>query len=245
MQPFPVKLYGMLEHCAASRASDPRAAASVSWVAGGRAFAVRDRDAFLRHVVPRFFKQTKFRSFVSLALLSLDASRPAAAPASPRRVRDPPLTRGVVPPRALSPRRRPASSTCGASRASPGTSPTATPGSGPTSTWSAATSSGSRKSSGARSRTATRRRRRRGARRARRNDASRTRPTRPRRRNVSNPEMPRLLWRRHAVPLIQRRVTLRRSPSASLRRLACRCCCHSRRRRGLRGASRCRRPPPF
>lgn len=57
---FPFKLYCMLEY-----ASDSEQSSVVSWVEGGRAFAIHDQQAFLRHVVPAFFNQTKFRSFVS------------------------------------------------------------------------------------------------------------------------------------------------------------------------------------
>ncbi|KAL9187739.1 hypothetical protein ACHAXT_006117 [Thalassiosira profunda] len=55
---FPRKLYAMLEHAAATEH-----AAAASWVDDGRAFAIHDREAFLADLVPRFFKQTKYRSF--------------------------------------------------------------------------------------------------------------------------------------------------------------------------------------
>jgi hypothetical protein len=57
---FPFKLYDMLEY-----AADSEYSSAVSWVADGGAFAIHDKDTFLNHIVPLFFKQTKFRSFVS------------------------------------------------------------------------------------------------------------------------------------------------------------------------------------
>mmetsp|Transcript_22001 Transcript_22001/g.46405 ORF Transcript_22001/g.46405 Transcript_22001/m.46405 type:complete len:355 (-) Transcript_22001:230-1294(-) len=55
---FPFKLYDMLEY-----ASDSEYCSSVSWVQNGHAFVIHNKEAFLEHIVPRFFKQTKFRSF--------------------------------------------------------------------------------------------------------------------------------------------------------------------------------------
>mmetsp|Transcript_37500 Transcript_37500/g.63848 ORF Transcript_37500/g.63848 Transcript_37500/m.63848 type:complete len:339 (-) Transcript_37500:575-1591(-) len=55
---FPFKLYDMLEY-----ASDTEYCSSVSWVKDGRAFIIHNKDAFLEYVVPKFFNQTKFRSF--------------------------------------------------------------------------------------------------------------------------------------------------------------------------------------
>ncbi|KAL3816554.1 hypothetical protein ACHAXA_011853 [Cyclostephanos tholiformis] len=55
---FPFRLYDMLEyatyyeHCSA-----------VSWSDDGRAFTIHQEDKFVEHIVPMFFKQTKFRSF--------------------------------------------------------------------------------------------------------------------------------------------------------------------------------------
>mmetsp|Transcript_28821 Transcript_28821/g.54461 ORF Transcript_28821/g.54461 Transcript_28821/m.54461 type:complete len:305 (-) Transcript_28821:601-1515(-) len=57
-QHFPFKLYVMLEY-----AGESEYASSVSWVEEGRAFAIRNNEKFMEHVVPRFFNQTKFRSF--------------------------------------------------------------------------------------------------------------------------------------------------------------------------------------
>ena len=58
---FPFKLYDMLEY-----AADSEHSSVVSWVKEGRRFAIHNKDEFLKHIVPRFFKQTKYRSFVSL-----------------------------------------------------------------------------------------------------------------------------------------------------------------------------------
>jgi len=55
---FPFKLYDMLEYAANSEYSS-----AVSWIENGRAFAIHDKDTFLCQIVPRFFKQTKIRSF--------------------------------------------------------------------------------------------------------------------------------------------------------------------------------------
>lgn len=59
-QPFPVKLYNMLE-----MESDMGTHQSLSWTPDGKSFVILDREKFMSHVVPLFFKQTKFRSFVS------------------------------------------------------------------------------------------------------------------------------------------------------------------------------------
>ncbi|KAL7555064.1 hypothetical protein ACHAWF_018725 [Thalassiosira exigua] len=55
---FPFKLYDMLEY-----AADSEHAFAVSWIDEGRAFAIHDKEAFMKRLVPMFFKQTKFRSF--------------------------------------------------------------------------------------------------------------------------------------------------------------------------------------
>ncbi|KAL7526241.1 hypothetical protein ACHAXR_001391, partial [Thalassiosira sp. AJA248-18] len=54
----PFKLYAMLKHAANSTYSSV-----VSWNQDGRSFIIHDTDLFMRHVVPVYFKQTKFRSF--------------------------------------------------------------------------------------------------------------------------------------------------------------------------------------
>ena len=63
---FPFKLYDMLDY-----AADSEYSSSVSWDEEGLAFSIHNKDTFLDHIVPRFFKQTKFRSFVSLSCLFL------------------------------------------------------------------------------------------------------------------------------------------------------------------------------
>ncbi|KAL7524044.1 hypothetical protein ACHAXR_001641 [Thalassiosira sp. AJA248-18] len=55
---FPFKLYAMLKHATNSSYSSV-----VSWKQDGRSFIIHDTDRFMRHVVPIYFKQTKFRSF--------------------------------------------------------------------------------------------------------------------------------------------------------------------------------------
>jgi hypothetical protein len=57
---FPFKLYDMLEY-----ASSSEYASAVAWVEDGCAFVILDKDEFMEKVVPLFFNQTKFRSFVS------------------------------------------------------------------------------------------------------------------------------------------------------------------------------------
>ena len=69
---FPFKLYDMLEH-----AADSEHSSVVSWVKGGRRFAIHNKDDFLKHIVPHFFKQTKFRSFVSVYNLMMHRSSSA------------------------------------------------------------------------------------------------------------------------------------------------------------------------
>mmetsp|Transcript_22050 Transcript_22050/g.47322 ORF Transcript_22050/g.47322 Transcript_22050/m.47322 type:complete len:289 (+) Transcript_22050:94-960(+) len=59
---FPFKLYFMLEY--ASSEDLERNPQAISWSEDGQAFVIRDREAFLKRIVPRFFKQTKFRSFM-------------------------------------------------------------------------------------------------------------------------------------------------------------------------------------
>ena len=59
---FPFKLYSMLQY-----AADSEYSSAISWTEEGQAFAIHNKDTFLEHVVPMFFKQTKFISFVSLS----------------------------------------------------------------------------------------------------------------------------------------------------------------------------------
>ena len=58
---FPFKLYDMLEYAAA----DDGLRSIVTWSADGRSFSIHQKDIFMEHIVPKFFKITKFRSFVS------------------------------------------------------------------------------------------------------------------------------------------------------------------------------------
>ncbi|KAL7545792.1 hypothetical protein ACHAWF_010857 [Thalassiosira exigua] len=57
---FPFKLYELIEAVATSTESS-----IVSWNPGGRSFTIHDTDQLMEQVVPRYFRQTKFRSFVS------------------------------------------------------------------------------------------------------------------------------------------------------------------------------------
>jgi len=50
----------MLEYVAKSEHSS-----AISWTHDGLAFIINKQDVFLEHVMPIFFNQTKFRSFVS------------------------------------------------------------------------------------------------------------------------------------------------------------------------------------
>ncbi len=55
---FPWKLYEMLE-----RANEEDFSNLVSWMPGDSSFKVHDADNFVKTVMPRFFKQTKYKSF--------------------------------------------------------------------------------------------------------------------------------------------------------------------------------------
>ena len=57
---FPHKLYEMLEY-----ACDSEFNSACSWSADGSAFAISNRNVMMEELVPMFFRQTKFRSFVS------------------------------------------------------------------------------------------------------------------------------------------------------------------------------------
>lgn len=57
---FPHKLFDMLERTT----GDPLWSGVVSWSASGRAFDIKDRDG-LCDILPEFFRQNKFKSFVS------------------------------------------------------------------------------------------------------------------------------------------------------------------------------------
>jgi HSF-type DNA-binding len=56
---FPLALYGLLEDVETNGS-----ASIVSWRPSGTAFKVEKRDEFVNDILPRYFKQTKFKSFV-------------------------------------------------------------------------------------------------------------------------------------------------------------------------------------
>jgi len=60
-QTFPFKLYEMLQY-----ANDSEFSSSLAWAADGSAFIIHDKDVMTDDLAPKFFKQTKFRSFVSV-----------------------------------------------------------------------------------------------------------------------------------------------------------------------------------
>ena len=64
-QTFPFKLYEMLEYARASGVSS-----SISWLADGTGFVIHNKDAMMNDLTPMFFNQTKFRSFVSVLILT-------------------------------------------------------------------------------------------------------------------------------------------------------------------------------
>ena len=62
-QTFPFKLYEMLEYACDSEFAD-----SLFWTPDGSVFVIDDKDVMMNNLAPMFFKQTKFRSFVSLLI---------------------------------------------------------------------------------------------------------------------------------------------------------------------------------
>ena len=62
-QTFPFKLYEMLEYACDSEFAD-----SLFWSPDGSVFVIDDKDVMMNDLAPMFFKQTKFRSFVSRLL---------------------------------------------------------------------------------------------------------------------------------------------------------------------------------
>ncbi|KAL3929900.1 MAG: hypothetical protein SGBAC_012006 [Bacillariaceae sp.] len=58
--PFPYKLHAMLDNAAEGGYED-----IVSW-AGDNGFQVHDKDAFVEKIIPKYFSQTKYRSFQRL-----------------------------------------------------------------------------------------------------------------------------------------------------------------------------------
>ena len=55
MTTFPYKLYETLH--------DKRSESSIKWLPHGRAFCIHNKEVFTTHVMPRYFKATKMRSF--------------------------------------------------------------------------------------------------------------------------------------------------------------------------------------
>ncbi|KAL7536443.1 hypothetical protein ACHAXR_007159 [Thalassiosira sp. AJA248-18] len=54
---FPFNLYELLKYASISYSS------VISWNPDGRSFVIHDPDSFMRTVAPKYFKQTRFRSF--------------------------------------------------------------------------------------------------------------------------------------------------------------------------------------
>ena len=59
-QTFPFKLYEMIEH-----AHESGFTSALSWLPSGNAFSIHNKGVMMNDLAPMFFKQTKFRSFVS------------------------------------------------------------------------------------------------------------------------------------------------------------------------------------
>ena len=57
-QPFPVKVYEMLENAEKKHFSH-----IVSWNESGNGFMVHDKDHFTKEIVPHYFNLTKYKSF--------------------------------------------------------------------------------------------------------------------------------------------------------------------------------------
>jgi hypothetical protein len=60
-QTFPFKLYEMLQY-----ACNSEFRSALSWLAEGNAFIIHDKNVLMNGLAPMFFKQTQFRSFVSV-----------------------------------------------------------------------------------------------------------------------------------------------------------------------------------
>jgi len=56
--PFPFKLYTMIQY-----ASNSHYSSAVSWKQDGRSFSIHNKTIFIKQIVPRYFRLTKFRSF--------------------------------------------------------------------------------------------------------------------------------------------------------------------------------------
>ncbi len=61
-QTFPFKLYEMIEYACDSEFAD-----SLFWSADGSVFIIHNKDVMMNDLAPMFFRQTKYRSFVSVA----------------------------------------------------------------------------------------------------------------------------------------------------------------------------------
>lgn len=57
-QPFPIKVYAMLEDADSKNFSD-----IVAWNPPGNGFLVKDKNRFIQDIVPQYFNQTKYKSF--------------------------------------------------------------------------------------------------------------------------------------------------------------------------------------
>lgn len=62
-QTFPFKLFEMIKY-----ANDSGYSSLLSWSPDGKTFYIHDKDAMMNDLAPRFFNQTKFRSFVSVLI---------------------------------------------------------------------------------------------------------------------------------------------------------------------------------
>ena len=62
-QTFPFKLFEMIKY-----ANDSGYSGLLSWSPDGKTFYIHDKDAMMNDLAPRFFNQTKFRSFVSVLI---------------------------------------------------------------------------------------------------------------------------------------------------------------------------------
>ena len=60
---FPFKLHEMLEY--ASSCDSAQMKSACFWSPSGAEFVISDKDVMMEDLAPMFFKQTKFRSFVS------------------------------------------------------------------------------------------------------------------------------------------------------------------------------------
>ena len=56
---FPELLHDLLEDVETSNESD-----IVAWAPSGRCFKVFKKETFIAHILPRYFKQSKYKSFV-------------------------------------------------------------------------------------------------------------------------------------------------------------------------------------